>query len=115
MDYLYSRVENAEFDCDTPERAAFHDLLILVANALHDIEWVDSGDKGPGEEDEAILTALGGVKMTRVHQVKALKESKYVLEGKLRDSCYDEAWKAGLREELAAVEKQLAEMLASDD
>jgi hypothetical protein len=29
-------------------------LLYYVAEALHDIEWVDSGDKLPGDENIAI-------------------------------------------------------------
>jgi hypothetical protein len=30
-----------------------------VAKACHDIEWVDSGDCGLGDEDEAIRDCLG--------------------------------------------------------
>lgn len=59
MNYLYSKVlHNAEFPCDTPEREAFAKHLKLVAQALHDIEWVDSGDYGPGDENAAIAACL---------------------------------------------------------
>ncbi len=58
MDYLYSKIEWAEFPTDTPERAAFAEHLKLVAKALHDIEWVDSCDYGPGDENAAILACL---------------------------------------------------------
>ncbi len=37
-----------------PRRIAFKELLSLVANACHDIEWVDSADYAPGDEHEAI-------------------------------------------------------------
>jgi hypothetical protein len=63
MNYLYSRLEYAEFDVDTPERRAFAQHLKLVAKALHDIEWVDSGDFGPGDENEAIRACLGDAVM----------------------------------------------------
>ena len=32
-------------------RMAFQLLLKLVGEAMHDIEWVDSCDYGPGDED----------------------------------------------------------------
>jgi hypothetical protein len=63
MNYLYSRLGYAEFDVDTPERRAFAQHLKLVAKALHDIEWVDSGDFGPGDENEAIRACLGDAVM----------------------------------------------------
>lgn len=59
MNYLYSKVLHcADFECDTPERRAFAAHLKLVAQALHDIEWVDSGDYGPGDENAAIRACL---------------------------------------------------------
>lgn len=59
MNYLYSKVlHDSEFPLDTPERIAFAEHLKLVAKALHDIEWVDSGDYGPGDESAAILACL---------------------------------------------------------
>ncbi len=64
-DYLYARVENAagSIICrSAPEtslvRAAFAKHLMLVARALHEIEWVDSGDSSPGGEVEAIRDCL---------------------------------------------------------
>jgi hypothetical protein len=59
MNYLYSKVLHcADFPLDTPEREAFAKHLKLVAQALHDIEWVDSGDYGPGDENAAIRACL---------------------------------------------------------
>ena len=40
-------------------RRAFAKHLTLVAEALHDIEWVDSFDDSPGDEVKAIRAALG--------------------------------------------------------
>ena len=59
MNYLYSKLEyDATFSTDTPERLAFKKHLVKVALALHDIEWVDSGDKSPGDENAAIRACL---------------------------------------------------------
>lgn len=60
MNYLYSKIEyEANFATNTPERRAFYAHLRKVAKALHDIEWVDSSDYGPGDENEAIRACLG--------------------------------------------------------
>jgi hypothetical protein len=58
MDYLYSRVANVYFVASTPERRAFAAHLLKVSKALHDIEWVDSADYSPGDENEAIRACL---------------------------------------------------------
>ncbi len=59
MDYLYAKFENdASFHTDTPERVAFKAHIALVCKALHDIEWVDSGDMSPGDETAAIRACL---------------------------------------------------------
>lgn len=59
MRYLYLRVLEAEFDTDTPERILFKAHLEKVAAALKAIEWVDSADYGPGDENAAIMDCLG--------------------------------------------------------
>lgn len=46
-------------EANTPLRKAFLTHLIDVAEAIHDIEWVDSGDYGPGDENESIKKVLG--------------------------------------------------------
>lgn len=61
-DYAYARVENFAHELratDNPLRRAFRSHLLLVAKAMHDIEWVDSCDYAPGDENEAIRAALG--------------------------------------------------------
>ena len=59
MNYLYSKLEyDTNFIENTIERRAFAKHLKLVAKALHDIEWVDSSDYGPGDDAEAIRACL---------------------------------------------------------
>lgn len=62
MDYLYIRVEDVADELGRsadPLRRAFAKHLLLVANALHDIECVDSDDYAPGREHAAIRAVLG--------------------------------------------------------
>lgn len=67
MNYLYSKIEyDANFECNTPERKAFAEHLQLVIKALHDIEWVDSGDYGKGDENEAIRACVGDISILEV-------------------------------------------------
>ena len=60
MDYVYRKVEDAcgAFQSTNPHREAFKSLLWNVARALRSIEWVDSGDWGPGDEIEAIEACI---------------------------------------------------------
>ena len=61
MDYLYVKVAEVagrlQVDENYPRRQ-FGDHLLLVAKALHDIEWVDSGDYSPDQDLTAIEAAL---------------------------------------------------------
>ncbi len=61
-DYAYYKVEGIaseiQRNADTPLRRAFAKHLERVAQALHDIEWVDSGDYGQGDEVEAIKAVI---------------------------------------------------------
>ena len=60
MNYFYSKLLwECDFPEDTPLRRAFSHHLVKVAAALKAIEWVDSGDWVPGDEDDAILAVLG--------------------------------------------------------
>jgi hypothetical protein len=62
MDYLCYKVETAAAEIRSsrdPLRHAFGVHLEKVAKALHDIEWVDSCDSGPGDEHQAIREVLG--------------------------------------------------------
>jgi len=48
---MASELRNQDTD---PKRKAFAELLRLVGEAMHDIEWVDSSDYGGGDEYKAI-------------------------------------------------------------
>lgn len=76
MDFLYSKVESASFSESTPLRRAFRTHLALVAMALHDIEWVDCGDFGRGQEEAAIRACLskGAVLALLVEDAERVKK-----------------------------------------
>ena len=80
MDYLYSKVKEAEFANNTPLRRAFRAHLNLVAAALQRIEWVDSGDSGEGYEEAAIRAVLApGAEMEQlVREAKEVRRALYV-------------------------------------
>ena len=61
MNYLYSHIQDAEFDLSTPERIAFKEHLNLIAKACKDIEWVDSGDNSDGSETKSILDCINNL------------------------------------------------------
>ena len=60
-DYAYYHIQQlAEaIKPSTVLRKAFKEHLREVAKACHDVEWVDSGDSDPGDEDAAIKIVLG--------------------------------------------------------
>lgn len=59
MDYFYTKVHQAADEIGgTPQREAFAIHLHQVATALHDIEWVDSGDYGYGDENGSIMQCI---------------------------------------------------------
>jgi hypothetical protein len=67
LNYLNDKVNDAVFDADTPERVAFAKHLDKVVKALHDIELVDSGDYGPGDEKAAIFDCIGPMAILEAH------------------------------------------------
>lgn len=61
-DHAYRVIEMMAYGLEfsgNPLRMAFAELLHRVAKAMHDIEWVDSGDYSKGDEVAAIKAALG--------------------------------------------------------
>ena len=62
LDYVYGRIEDAADSIAShsgrPLHRAFAKHLRLVATALHDIEWMFSGDTSPGSEDAAIRAVI---------------------------------------------------------
>lgn len=73
-DYVYHRIEDAADEVDHRQKAEWHsdearalrawlaEHLRLVSKAMHDLEWVDSCDYGPGDEVEAIRAVLAHVR-----------------------------------------------------
>jgi len=63
-DYIYHKINDITLEnvATNPKRKAFQDLLRLVAIAMHDIEWVDSGDYGEGDDSEAIDNVFNYIK-----------------------------------------------------
>lgn len=62
LEYIYNRVgdaaESISNRSDSPLHRAFAVHLHKVATALHELEWVFSFDKSPGDEDAAIRACL---------------------------------------------------------
>lgn len=87
MDYLHEKVSSASFEKDTPLRRAFFNHLQLVAKALYDIEWVDSGNCPRGSEDDAIRSCisptdvLSTVTKEAQDALEALREELQKVEG----------------------------------
>ena len=79
MEYLYQKVQDANFDDNTPHRKAFRNHLKKVAKALHDIEWVDSRDYGPGRENEAILACVAPADVVGAAQADVIKSLEALL------------------------------------
>lgn len=87
MNYLYSKLGyDANFSTNTPERRAFAAHLVKVAKALHDIEWVDSNDYGPGDENEAIRACLGDAPVLEA-AIEQAHEAAKVLLAELERAC----------------------------
>jgi hypothetical protein len=60
--YLFLQIEEAAhglMSSKEPERIAFGRLMERCAKAMHEIEWVDSGDRSSPDDTNAIREALG--------------------------------------------------------
>jgi len=60
-DYVSHRIqEAAQRLCESKksERRALGKHMTLIAEAMHDIEWVDSGDSGEGKEIASIMKCI---------------------------------------------------------
>ena len=78
MNLLYTTiVADGVFEQNTNERRAFAKHLELICQALHDIEWVDSGDYAPGRENDAIRACLapGAVLQAAIDHAIEARES----------------------------------------
>lgn len=82
MNYLYSTIEqNLTFDKNTKERKAFYKHMQAIIQALHDIEWVDSGDYGPGDENKAINKCISKAHLmeTTLEEARELRNDLHEL------------------------------------
>lgn len=86
MEYLCYKVQDAIFRRDTPERRAFAKHLEKVAKALHDIEWVDSGDYGQGDENAAIRACLSEGSVLQ-QAIDDAHEAAKILAAELERAC----------------------------
>lgn len=82
MEYLYQKLDDVYVAETTPLRKAFVAHLKLVAKALHDVEWVDSCDYSPGQEEEAIRRVVTPTDELRAATADAVK-AKAELEATL--------------------------------
>ena len=61
-DYLSFKMEDAARTLmkkhQTVYRQAFGKHMMKCAKAMYDIEWVDSDDKSPGDEEKAIMECI---------------------------------------------------------
>lgn len=87
-DYAYQRVREMATDSrlsrsDNARRRAFAKHLMKVAEAMQDIEWVDSQDRHEGDENKAIdecLTHSEILGAEREHLEEAIACAKRTLE-----------------------------------
>jgi hypothetical protein len=86
LDYIYYRVEDVaetiKDRAETPLQKAFAEHLLKVAKALHDVEWVFSGDYGEGDDAEAIKAVLGPDYKSRTMDV--LRDEANILINELK-------------------------------
>ena len=82
-DYISFKIDDAAHQLRNKEndsrRASFAMLLELIAEALHKIEWVDSGDCASGDEYESIDEVFAFLKASpeiikKAHAFDSLKE-----------------------------------------
>ena len=87
LGYVYHKVNDAieeiESRATNPLQRAFAEHLKLVSSALHDTEWVFSGDKGEGNDAEAIKAVLGKDYKVKVYDVLKSDAEKLIEELKV--------------------------------
>ena len=96
-DYAYGKIEDLanEIRPTSPLRKAFKTHLRKVAKAFHDIEWVDSADYSPGDEDAAIHACLGkdGAKLVLAEAVAEAVRVKAELDAAINTANDQLKWR----------------------
>lgn len=86
-DYLYGRVQDAarilSRKTQPDYRRAFGSLLMKVSEALHAVEWVDSGDYGEHDDKEKIMECISSQDVLNVsveHAETVIKELEELIK-----------------------------------
>ena len=94
LNYAYDKIsqaaEDLRFQAGTPLQRAMVRHLDLVSKAMHDIEWVLSGDYGEGD-DEAAIRAVLGEHAELIEAIKEAFEVKEALEAAIAKSLLRES------------------------
>ena len=94
LNYSYEKInqaaEDLRFRAHTPLQKAMARHLDLVSKAMHDIEWVISGDYGEGD-DEATIRAVLGEHAELIQVIKEAFEAKEALEAAIAKSLLRES------------------------
>ena len=80
-DYAYAKVQEVAdrlINQKDDLRRAFGEHLQLVAKAMHDVEWVDSGDFGQGGDVNAIQAVVARPKEKRIELLK--KDAQKIID-----------------------------------
>lgn len=81
-DYAFHRVNDMAHQlAASPDvtRRAFAAHLLLVAEAMHDVEWVDSCDYAPGDEYDSIQAVIGAAEVDQAARDLAIQTARSVL------------------------------------
>jgi hypothetical protein len=78
LNYIYLKLESEIHNIEdtSPELKAFKSHLVKVVKALHDIEWVQSGDYSEGQELESIRACISNIDIIDNH----IKEAEKIIE-----------------------------------
>jgi len=86
-DFLYGRVEDAARKLgrrtEPDYRRAFASLLLRVSDALHAVEWVDSGDYSEFDDKEKIMKCISPQDVLNVsveHAETVMKELEELIK-----------------------------------
>jgi hypothetical protein len=100
LDYVYDRVHDAaqavRRRAETPLHRALANHLDKVSDALHDLEWVLSGDKSEGDEIPAIEACLSR-EFILEHATQEAREALANLEAALEKATAETAGNQGKR------------------
>lgn len=93
-DYAYEKIERlaVEIKPTTSLRKAFKTHLHKVAKACHEIEWVDSGDSAPGDENNDIRACLGNdssslVLTEVIAEAERVRKELEIIISELKNKC----------------------------